>query len=116
MKDRLTSRSLVILSLQNPREKIWGMLFGINSFGVTIHGIDINSFDDWSRSVAGQAETMGLTTMFVPMMRVEKVILDESMGSYKSLSEQFLERVGMTVIEYLGVGEEDEDEDHLDFS
>jgi hypothetical protein len=115
MKNRLTGRSLVIMSLQNPREKIWGMLVGINSFGVTIHGIDINSFDDWSRSVAGNAETIGLTTMFVPMLRVEKVILDESIGSYKALSEQFLERVGMSVIEYLGVGEE-EDEDPLDFS
>ena len=116
MKKRFTTRSSVILNLQNPREKIWGILISVNSFGVTIHGIDINSFDDWSRSVAAGTETIGLTTMFVPMLRVEKVMLDESAGSYKALSQQFLERVGISVHEYLGVGDEDDEEDHLDFS
>ena len=102
------SRTAVILSLQNPREKIWGILLSVNSFGLTVRGIDINSFEDWARSVANHTESMGLSTMFIPMMRVEKVTLDESTGICKSFSEQFYDRVGQSVIEYLALPEDEE--------
>ena len=104
----LTTRSAVILSLQNPREKIWGVLLSINSFGITVRGIDINSFQDWVRSVANNTESMSLSTMFVPMMRVEKVTLDETFGMYKSFSEQFAERVGRSVLEVMDLPDEDD--------
>jgi hypothetical protein len=104
----LKNRSVVILSLQNPREKIWGVLLSINSYGVTIRGIDINSFDDWSRSMVHQPDAMGLSTMFVPMLRVEKVILDETVGQIKSFSDQFQERVGRDVVEFMDLPEEDD--------
>ena len=103
----LKNRSLVIVHLQNPREKIWGALITINAFGMIVRGIDVYSFDDWSRSVANQTENMGLSTMFVPMMRVEKIVLDESYGGYKSFSEQFRDRVGHDVREYLGIPPEE---------
>jgi hypothetical protein len=104
----LTTRSAVILSLQNPREKIWGVMLSINSFGITVRGIDINSFQDWVRSVANNTESMSLSTMFVPMMRVEKVTLDETFGMYKSFSEQFAERVGRSVLEVMDLPDEDD--------
>lgn len=103
-------RSIVILNLQNPREKIWGALLSINAYGLTVRGIDINSFDDWSRSIANHTESMGLSTMFIPMMRVEKVTLDETFGEYKSLSDQFYDRVGHQVVEFLGIPEVLDDE------
>jgi hypothetical protein len=104
----LTTRSSVILSLQNPREKIWGVLLSINTFGITVRGIDINSFQDWVRAVANNTESMSLSTMFVPMMRIEKVTLDEAFGEYKSFSEQFHERVGRSVLEVMDIPEEDD--------
>jgi hypothetical protein len=104
----LTTRSAVILSLQNPREKIWGVLLSINTFGITLRGIDINSFQDWVRAVANNTESMSLSTMFVPMMRVEKVTLDETSGMYKSFSEQFQERVGRSVLEVMDLPDEDD--------
>jgi hypothetical protein len=98
--------SIVILSLQNPREKIWGVMLGINHFGITLRGIDVYSFDDWTRSIANQNESaIGLSTMFVPMIRVEKVVLDENNGAFKSFSEQFKERVGHDVLEFLNIPE-----------
>lgn len=103
----------MILSLQNPREKIWGVLLSINSFGVTLRGIDINSFQDWVRSVANNTESMSLSTMFLPMMRVEKVTLDENFGMYKSCSEQFQERVGRSVLEFMDLP--DEEDVHFNF-
>lgn len=104
----LITRSAVILSLQNPREKIWGVLLAINTFGITLRGIDINSFQDWVRSVANNTETMSLSTMFVPMMRVEKATLDENFGMYKSFSEQFYERVGRSVLEFMDLPDEED--------
>jgi hypothetical protein len=103
----LTLRSVVILSLQNPREKVWGVLLSINSYGITLRGIDINSFQDWTRSIANQTESMGLSTMFFPMIRIEKVTLDESVGPFKSFSDQFFDRVGRHVLEVLDIPEDD---------
>lgn len=107
-KTTLTTRSLIILHCQNPREKVWGVLLSVNAHGVTMRGIDVYSFDDWSRSIANQTDTMGLSTMFVPMIRVEKIVLDETYGGYKSFSEQFHERVGHDVREFLGIPQEEE--------
>ena len=104
----LITRSAVIVSLQNPREKIWGVLLAVNSFGITLRGIDINSFQDWVRSVANNTDTMSLSTMFLPMMRVEKATLDENFGMYKSFSEQFFERVGRSVLEVMDLPDEED--------
>jgi hypothetical protein len=96
--------SIVILHLQNPREKFWGVLLAINDFGMTLRGIDVYSFDDWTRSVSNQSEaSIGLSTIFVPMLRVEKLVLDETSGAYKSLSDQFKERVGHDVLEFMNL-------------
>ena len=108
MPKNLITRSAVIVSLQNPREKIWGVLLAVNSFGITLRGIDINSFQDWVRSVANNTDTMSLSTMFLPMMRVEKATLDENFGMYKSFSEQFFERVGRSVLEVMDLPDEED--------
>ena len=80
----------------------------MNSYGITLRGIDVYSFDDWSRSIAQQTDTMGLSTIFVPMIRVEKIVLDETCGGYKAFSEQFRDRVGSDVREFLGIPPEEE--------
>lgn len=107
-KSVLTNRSIVIVHLQNPREKVWGVLLSMSAHGITLRGIDVYSFDDWSRSIANESDTMGLSTMFVPMIRLEKIVLDETYGGYKSFSEQFRERVGHDVREFLGIPADDE--------
>lgn len=103
----LTLRSVVVASLHSPREKTWGMLLSINTYGVTIRGIDINSFQDWARSIVNETEGMGLSTMFIPMMRVEKIMLDETVGGYKSFSEQFFDRLGRDVKEFFDLSEDE---------
>ena len=37
--------SIVIVSLHTPKEKVWGELLAINPSGITLRGIDLNSFD-----------------------------------------------------------------------
>jgi len=95
--------SAVLVNLQNPREKVWGLLLAIQASGITVRGIDLNSFDDWSRSVGRGDSEMGLSTMFLPIHRVERVNQDESVGSVRSLAHLFEERVGKNVWSYLGL-------------
>lgn len=95
--------SAVLVNLQNPREKVWGILLAIQASGITVRGIDLNSFDDWSRSVGRGDSEMGLSTMFLPIHRVERVNEDESVGSVRSLAYLFEERVGKDVWTYLGI-------------
>ncbi len=79
------------------------MLLSIKASGITIRGIDLNSFDDWSRGVAKDDGEMGLSTTFFPIHRVERVTLDESIGNVLSLAETFEARVGKDVWSFLGL-------------
>jgi len=95
--------SIVIVSLTSPREKMWGQLVLLEAKGVTIRGIELDAFDDFIRQVMKQEETaVGLNTVFLPMHRVERIMVDEASGSIPSLSERFHAKVGLTVQEYLG--------------
>ena len=94
--------SPVVLNLHGPREKVWGILMSMSSAGVSIRGIDLDSFEDWTRSVARGEQTMGLSTTFFPMHRVERINLDERVGDIPSCAETFESRVGKDVWSYLG--------------
>jgi len=93
--------SAVLVSLHNPKEKFWGVVLSVQASGITLRGIDLNSFDDWSRGVAKGDGDMGLSTTFFPLHRVEKVTLDETVGSVLSLAETFEARVGQDVWSFL---------------
>ncbi len=95
--------SPVIVNLQTPREKVWGIVVAVQSSGITVKGIDLNSFDDWTRGVARGDVSMGLSTVFFPLHRVERVNLDERVGGIPSLVETFETRVGKDVWTYLGL-------------
>ena len=94
--------SIVVVSLHTLKEKVWGELLAINPSGVTMRGIDLNSFDHVVRQInAPEGERVGLPTVFFPMNRVERVALDESSGSIPSMAEIFARKVGRSLIEYL---------------
>ena len=100
----LEPNSIIILSLHTPKEKLWGALVSMNSAGVTVRGIDLNSFDDFIRQVLDpEGERIGLPTLFFPMQRVERIALDEPHGSIPSLAERFEQRVGRSLRDYLAL-------------
>ena len=70
--------SPIVLYLHSPREKLWGVLSELNVSGVYIRGIDLNTFDDWTQMIVRGERNIGLSHVFVPMWRVERVTLDES--------------------------------------
>ncbi len=93
----------VIAYLHSPREKLWGVLFELTAAGVFLRGIDLNTFDDWAQMIVKGERNIGLTHMFLPMWRIERVNLDETVDDIQSLSDRFHSRVGMTIDEYLGL-------------
>jgi len=96
--------SIVIISLISPKEKVWGQLLQLETKGVSMRGIELDAFDDFIRQVIQQEETaVGLNTVFFPMHRVERIMVDEPSGSIPSLSERFHAKVGITIQEYLGI-------------
>ena len=96
--------TIVVLSLHSPKEKLWGELLAIHPAGVTIRGIDLNSFDDFVLQVLHpEGDRVGLATLFFPMARVERIALDEPSGSIPSLAGMFERKVGKSLAGYLAL-------------
>ena len=93
--------SVVLVTLHAPRERIWGLLLDTTPAGITVCGIDLNSFDEWLRQL-GTDEELGLSTVFYPLHRVEKIALDEAMGNLPSLHDRFQEKAAIGLLEYVG--------------
>jgi rhomboid protease GluP len=94
--------SIVVVNLHTPKEKVWGELLDINPSGVTLRGIDLNSFDHFVRQInEPDGERIGFPTIFFPMNRVERVSLDEPSGSIPSMNEVFARKIGRSLTEYL---------------
>jgi hypothetical protein len=99
---RIKPGASVIIVLHSPREKCWGVLYEISAAGVFLRGLDLNAFDDWVRAVAHDEPFMGLSDLFFPMWRVERISRDESAGGVLSLTEQAEQRTGRNIKELLG--------------
>jgi hypothetical protein len=94
--------SVVIVSLHTPKEKVWGELVVINPSGITMRGIDLNSFDHLIRQMnEPDGERVGFPTVFFPMHRVERISLDEPSGSIPSMDELFARKLGRSLKDYL---------------
>jgi len=88
---------MIVVDLQNPKEKYWGALLQITPAGLWLQGLNLATFEDWVRQFSADAYPIahiGLSTAFFPMHRVERVTLDEAAGDIPSYFEQFAERAG----------------------
>jgi hypothetical protein len=96
----------VVLYLQQPKEKVWGILLSVRTPGVVVRGLDLAAFDEWMRQEARDEERqLGLVTAFYPMHRIDRVEVDETVGTVLSCSERFARDVGRTVWQVLELAE-----------
>ena len=94
--------SIVVVSLHSPKERLWGELVEMSHAGVTLRGSDLGSFDDFiSQVLHPEGDRIGLPTLFFPMLRIERIALDEARGSIPSLAEMFERKVGRSLADYL---------------
>jgi len=100
----LAANAPVVLYLQSPKEKVWGLLLSVGTAGIVLRGLDLRVFDDWMRQEArGDEPVIGLSTLFYPMHRVERMERDETIGPIVSYADRFAQEAGRTVLEALGV-------------
>ena len=100
--------TMVITHLVNPTEKFWGVLRSIDSTGVTLRGLNVDSFEVWIAQIGREEpQSLGLATMFVPLFRVERMFLDEQIGEVEGYCQRFERRVGMSIETYLALDHAD---------
>ena len=94
--------SIVVVSLHTPKEKVWGEMIGITSAAATLRGVSLESFDEFVRQARdAEGESTGLPTIFFPMLRIERIALDERHGSVWSMADLFEQKVGCSLPAYL---------------
>ena len=104
----LTAGDAVIVYLQVPKEKVWGLLVSLGTAGIVVRCIDLAAFDDWMRQEARRDEPyLGLSTVFYPMNRVERVERDQTTGPVISYSDRFAREVGLSVRQVIGLEDPD---------
>lgn len=94
-----TGKSVIVV-LHNPREKLLGVLEEINTAGVSLRAVDLSYFDDWCRSIANDEQYLPMNDYFLPMWRVERVMLDEGTPDAPSMTEMFRQRTGRDLVEF----------------
>ena len=85
--------SMVVVTLNAPREKFWGVLLSLDQAGISLRGIDLPSLDDFAQLVRSGEATSAIAVFF-PMHRIERVELDAANGDIPSLAEQFGAKAG----------------------
>ena len=101
--DDIVPGQAVLAYLRDPQEKVYGLLRRIDASGVVLEGVDLSSFDDWVAQVErGEETVVGPSLAFVPLTRVEPLLLDRPSGDLPSLSDRFRTRTGKTIEDVLG--------------
>jgi len=97
-----TRGAIVLVTLNSPREKFWGAILDISPAGVSVRGLDLNSFEEVT-SMLRAHESVLPATVFFPLNRVERIELEVSNGPIPSLSDRFISKSGQRAEEFLDV-------------
>lgn len=99
--------AIVIATLGNPREKFWGAILSLAAEGLSIHGVELASFEDLV-SLIREKEPYSLNVIFFPMHRVERIELDQPDGNIPSIAQRFSEKTGLNAATILNSGSENQ--------
>lgn len=97
MSRKISTGAAIVVVLHSPREKCWGILDEINTAGVFLRGLDLNSFDDWLGALLHNEPFVGPSDLFFPTWRIERISRDETAGAVPSLCEQVEKRTGKRI-------------------
>lgn len=90
-----TAGAVVLVTLNTPREKFWGSVLAISAAGVSLRGIDLQSFEDFARQVKSGDEVTP-SAVFFPMHRIERIELDQRNGDIPSMQDRFENKTGQS--------------------
>ena len=86
--------TIVVVTLGNPREKLWGAILALTAEGLSLCGIELASFEDLI-SMVKESEPFTPSIVFFPMHRLERLELDLPDGSIPSLAQRFTSKTGL---------------------
>ncbi|HEY6184050.1 MAG TPA: hypothetical protein VIW67_17510 [Terriglobales bacterium] len=86
--------AMVIVTLGNPRDKVWGSILSLTAEGLSLCGVELASFDDVI-AMLKEGGPLSAGVVFFPMHRVERIELDLPDGDVPSLSQRFSDRTGL---------------------
>jgi hypothetical protein len=92
--DAFQPGTMVVVTLGNPREKLWGAILSLTAEGLSLCGIELASFEDLV-SLVREGESFSPGVVFFPMHRVERMELDLPDGSLPSLAQRFTAKTGL---------------------
>ncbi|MGA8506143.1 MAG: hypothetical protein WB762_11105 [Candidatus Sulfotelmatobacter sp.] len=92
---------MVVVTLGNPRDKFWGMIFSLAPEGLSMSGIELASFEDLVVMVK-DGEPFTPAVVFFPMHRIERIELDLPDGNLPSLSQRFSAKTARNPAAILG--------------
>lgn len=92
--------AMVIVTMGNPREKVWGVVLALSPEGLSVGGVELSSFDDLVKMVK-DGEPPSSSVVFFPMHRIERVELDLAHGAADSLAQRFRNRTGLEAVAVL---------------
>jgi hypothetical protein len=98
-----TPGALVVATLGNPREKLWGAILSLTPEGLALAGVELASFEDLLASVR-EGESFSPGVLFFPMHRVERLELDLPNGNLPSLAQRFATTTGQEAAKTLTAG------------
>lgn len=96
----IKEKSSVIIYLQNPREKFWGVLISLDERGVIARGGNLESIQFFLENPEKQITSL-FSTVFFPSHRIEKVLLDEGSGEAVSIEDMIVEKLKKPLEEIL---------------
>ena len=97
---KIESGEPIVVIMQNPREKIVGILHEISASGIFVRGIDLGYFDEWINSIKNGESYLPMQDYFYPMWRVERMMRDESSFEMPSMAEQFRQKTGFDLADF----------------
>jgi hypothetical protein len=97
---KIESGECIIVILQNPREKVVGILHEIGAAGIFMRGIDLNYFEEWAAAIKNDEPYLPMQDYFFPMWRVERATRDEGSVEIPSMAEQFNQKTGFDLSDF----------------
>lgn len=91
---------MVVVTLNNPREKFWGMILALAPEGLTLTGVELSSMEDLVIMIK-DGEPSRPAVVFFPMHRLERIELDSCDASVPSLADRFASNTGLNVSTWL---------------
>ncbi len=95
--------SFITIHLIDPIERHWGRLIHIMNAGVTFRGIPINEIEAFKYQLGKEDQRVFPQTVFIPMRRVQKVDLDEPVGSTPAVIESMMDKRGLDEDQIIGI-------------